>query len=77
MFIPKQDDKLSDDTALRTSSQTGPSADYQVRVDRLLLADYAPPGVLINETSTSCSSVERPDLSSRNRPGNRRSIYLD
>ncbi len=49
MFLPRQHNTLSTDTTPRTSSPIGLSADYQVRADRLLLSDYAPPGVLIND----------------------------
>ena len=49
MFLPRQEDTVLIGTTPRTSSQNRLAADYQVRADRLLLADYAPPGVLINE----------------------------
>ena len=48
MFSPR-DDKGSIDITHRIIHQTGVSTDYQVRADRLLLADYAPPGVLVDE----------------------------
>ena len=49
VFNLGQNDRFSLDITPPTSSQNGPSADYQTRADRLLLADYAPPGVLIND----------------------------
>ncbi len=50
MFLPRQEDKVLIGSTPRISSQNRLAADYQVRADRLLLAEYAPPGVLINET---------------------------
>jgi hypothetical protein len=46
MFIAEQDKK---DRAPERSGEKSLSADYQLRADRLILADYAPPGVLIND----------------------------
>jgi len=49
MFPLASDDKPLAATTHGTVHQTGLSTDYQVRADRLLLADYAPPGVLVDE----------------------------
>ncbi len=49
MFLPREEDKVLIGATPRTSSQNTLAADYQVRADRLVLAEYAPPGVLINE----------------------------
>ncbi len=49
MFLPREEDKVLIGTTAGIRSQNSPAADYQVRADRLVLAEYAPPGVLINE----------------------------
>ena len=49
MFLTRQKDKVLIGTTAGIRSQNSLAADYQVRADRLVLAEYAPPGVLINE----------------------------
>ena len=49
MFMAEEDHKGKKDTSPATSRLKGLSADYQLRADRLILAEYGPPGVLIND----------------------------
>ena len=76
-FLPKQEDTALIGSTPSTSSQNRLAADYQVRADRLLLAEYAPPGVLINETFDILQFRGDTRPFCRTRRGNRPSIYLD